>query len=123
MHHIVTQLNAETGVPWCQPRSLAELFRGETYSTAGYYLPDLDDIGGDPRRADRAAHLRWMAGRTRAASIDHDGNLGRRISRIVQSVGLGVGADGGTAACPRSAEVDRSELQIESRWPPRKRRP
>jgi hypothetical protein len=52
IYHIVT------GVPWCQPRSLLELFRGETYSTAGDYLPDLDDIGGDPGRADRDAHLR-----------------------------------------------------------------
>jgi hypothetical protein len=67
-----------------QPRSLLELFRAET---ACYHLPDLDDIGGDPRRAGRDAHLHEMDCWTRAASIDDHGDLGCGVSRIVQSAG------------------------------------
>jgi hypothetical protein len=39
-----------------------EMSRGETYSTACYNLPDLDDIVRGPRRADRDVHLRQMVG-------------------------------------------------------------
>jgi hypothetical protein len=100
-----------------------DIFSGETYSTACCNLADLDGVGGGPPRADRDAHLRQMAGWPRAASLDDHGNLGRGVSGIVQSVGLGVGVGGGAAACSRAVEIDRSELQIESRRTPRTRRP
>ena len=83
-----------------------EISSGETYSAACYNLADLDDIGGGPPRADRDAHLCQVARWSRAASIDDDGNLGRGVSRIVQSMGLGVGLNGGAAACPRAIEID-----------------
>src|SRR6516162_1755705 len=83
-----------------------EIFSGETYSTACYNLADLVDISGAPPRADRDTHLRQMAGWSRAASFDDHGDLGRGISRIVQSMGLGVGIRGGAAARPRAIEID-----------------